>query len=62
MQRDVAVNSIDNLTIFEKMTLHDLGIMFSVILQWRPHYEIITAKGLKNFWLTTKNFKKLYIF
>ena len=58
---DVVTYSINNLTIFEK-THRDLDIMFSVTLQWRSHYENITAKGLQDVWLTIKNFQKLYIF
>ena len=49
--------SINNLTIFEKTTLCDLGIIFSAALQRRPHYEDITAKAYKIFCLLQRNFK-----
>ena len=46
-QHDIATYSINNLPTFEKTSHRDLGIIFSVTLQWRPHYENITAKAYK---------------
>ena len=39
--------NINNLTITGKTTHRDLRVMFSVTLQWRTHYENITAKAYK---------------
>ena len=49
--------SINNLTVSEKTTHRDLGIIFSVTLQWRPHYDNITAKAYKILGLLHRIFK-----
>ena len=41
----------------EKTTHRDLGIIFSVTLQWRPHYDNSTAKAYKILGLLHRIFK-----
>ena len=52
------IYNINNLTVTKKTTHRDLGVMFSVTLQWRSHYENITAKDYKILGLLHKIFKK----
>ena len=54
---DITSYSINNLTISENITHRDLGVTFSVNLQWRPHYENIAVKTYKMLGLLQRIFR-----